>query len=178
MFAHMETSVGIVWWNLAAISYQQVGRCAVPKHAAIRLRITVQLCMTPSPSTQRWQQLRWWLATYFVNFKYIDIPKIRVCSFFIKHPAPVVSQSVSQWTCAYSVSNLQINRIKISNYLHMLENFGIPHFRCVFMRDTLLRQPHSVKCGIVNLNRSSQPGSHWVCYYGNKNEYTLTHTDK
>ena len=36
------------------------------------------------------------------------------------------------------------------------------------MRDTLPRKPRSVECGIVNLNTSSQPGSHWVCYYRNK----------
>ena len=46
---------------------------------------------------------------------------------------------------------------------------GIPH-RGVFMRDTLPWQLHSVECGIVNLNRSSQPGSHWVCYYRNKDD--------
>ena len=33
------------------------------------------------------------------------------------------------------------------------------------MRDTLPKQPHSVECGIVNLNTSSQSGSQWVCYY-------------
>ena len=37
------------------------------------------------------------------------------------------------------------------------------------MRDTLSKQtPHSVECGIVNLNTSCQSGSHWVCYYRNK----------
>ena len=36
------------------------------------------------------------------------------------------------------------------------------------MGDTLPRQPHSVDCGIVNLNTSNQPGSHWICYYRNK----------
>ena len=37
------------------------------------------------------------------------------------------------------------------------------------MRDTLPKPiPHSVECGIVNLNTSSQSGSHWVCYYRNK----------
>ena len=36
------------------------------------------------------------------------------------------------------------------------------------MRDTLSKQtPHGVECGIVNLNSSSQSGSHWVCYYRN-----------
>ena len=38
------------------------------------------------------------------------------------------------------------------------------------MRYTLPRQPHSVECGIVNLNTSSQPGSHWVCYYRNTSD--------
>ena len=38
------------------------------------------------------------------------------------------------------------------------------------MRDTLPRQPLSVECGILNLNTSSQPGSHWVCYYRNKSD--------
>ena len=37
------------------------------------------------------------------------------------------------------------------------------------MRDTLPKQtPSSVECGIVNLNTSSQSGSHWLCYYRNK----------
>ena len=39
------------------------------------------------------------------------------------------------------------------------------------MRDTLPKQtPHSVECGIVNLNTSNQSGSHWVCYYRNKSD--------
>ena len=33
------------------------------------------------------------------------------------------------------------------------------------MKDTL---PYTVECGIVNFNTHTQPGSHWVCYYGNK----------
>ena len=38
------------------------------------------------------------------------------------------------------------------------------------MRDTLPRQtPHSVECGILNLNTSSQSGSRCVCYYQNRN---------
>ena len=32
----------------------------------------------------------------------------------------------------------------------------------------VLRQPSSVECGVVNLNTSSQFGSHWVFYYRNK----------
>ena len=38
------------------------------------------------------------------------------------------------------------------------------------MRDTLPQYSLNVECGIVNFNTSNQPGSHWVCYYRNKNE--------
>ena len=38
------------------------------------------------------------------------------------------------------------------------------------MRNTLPRQSLSVECDIVNLNTSSLPGSHWVCYYRNKSD--------
>lgn len=41
----------------------------------------------------------------------------------------------------------------------------LPHFRGVFMRDTLPQAGGPCECGIVNLNTSQQPGSHWVCYY-------------
>ena len=56
-----------------------------------------------------------------------------------------------------------LTNFQISTYAREL---GIPHFRGVFMRDTLPRQPLSV----VNLNTSSQPDSHWVCYYRNKSD--------
>ena len=37
------------------------------------------------------------------------------------------------------------------------------------MRDTLPQYPLNVECVIVNFNTSNQTGSHWVCYYRNKN---------
>ena len=46
----------------------------------------------------------------------------------------------------------------------------IPHFRGLFIRDTLPKRPYKVECGIVNLNTSAEKGSHWVCYYKNKKE--------
>ena len=58
-----------------------------------------------------------------------------------------------------------LTNFELSAYAREL---GIPHFRGVFMRDTLPRQSHSVECSIVNLSTSSQYGSHWVCYYRNK----------
>jgi len=37
-------------------------------------------------------------------------------------------------------------------------------FAGVFMRDQLKTRKH-IECGIVNLNTSAEPGSHWVAYY-------------
>ena len=51
----------------------------------------------------------------------------------------------------------------------------IPHFRGVFMRDTLPTTPYKVECAIVNLNTSAESGSHWVCY--NKNNKTRIYFD-
>lgn len=46
-----------------------------------------------------------------------------------------------------------------------VDQTNLPNFRGVFMRDTLPRQSRQHECGIVNLNTSQQPGSHWVCYF-------------
>lgn len=50
---------------------------------------------------------------------------------------------------------------------------SIPYFRGVFMRDELPKHPHKKECGIVNLDSSKNPGSHWVAYakYNNHVEY-------
>ena len=56
-----------------------------------------------------------------------------------------------------------LTNLQLINYARELK---IPNFRGVFMRDTLPRTgPLNTECGIVNLNTSEQPGSHWVCYY-------------
>ena len=50
--------------------------------------------------------------------------------------------------------------------LRYVREWGIPNFAGVFMRDTIPHAaPSRVECGIVNLNLSTQPGSHWVAYY-------------
>ena len=33
------------------------------------------------------------------------------------------------------------------------------------MRDTLPDKPREKECGILNLNKSSEPGSHWVAFF-------------
>ena len=51
------------------------------------------------------------------------------------------------------------------------KKLGINNFRGGFMRDTLSHRPYRQECGIINLNTSKEPGSHWVCYFkdGKKN---------
>ena len=63
------------------------------------------------------------------------------------------------------LSDKPLPNFELSTYARELE---ISNSKGVFMRDTLPRQPLSVECGIINLNTSSQRGSHWVCYYRNK----------
>ena len=46
----------------------------------------------------------------------------------------------------------------------------IPYFRGVFMRDELPKVARQIECGILNLNRSDEMGSHWVCYVRNQND--------
>ena len=58
--------------------------------------------------------------------------------------------------------NKGLTNIDIYKYVRELQ---IPHFRGVFMRDTLPRTSYPKECGIVNFNTSEQSGSHWVCYY-------------
>ena len=67
------------------------------------------------------------------------------------------------------VFGLFISNKALTNYdlLEYATRLNIPHFRGVFMRDTLPQRPHKIECGIVNLNTSAEKGSHWVCYYKN-----------
>lgn len=45
----------------------------------------------------------------------------------------------------------------------------IPNFRGVFMRDTLPLKIRKNECGIVNLDISSGPGTHWTAYMKKNN---------
>ena len=55
----------------------------------------------------------------------------------------------------------------LSNFdiIHLVQYLNIPDFRGVFMRDTLPDKPREKECGVLNLNKSSKPGSHWVAFY-------------
>lgn len=41
---------------------------------------------------------------------------------------------------------------------------GLTNFRGVFMRDELPPKPRINECGILNLNLSTEDGSHWVAW--------------
>lgn len=46
---------------------------------------------------------------------------------------------------------------------------SVPHFRGIFMRNSLPKLPHTTECGIINLDSKEGGGTHWVAYYKNKN---------
>ena len=58
-------------------------------------------------------------------------------------------------------SDKGLTNIDIQSYVKKLK---IPSFRGVFMRDTLPTKPENVECALVNLNKSNEIGSHWVCF--------------
>ena len=57
------------------------------------------------------------------------------------------------------------------------KKLGINNFRGVFMGDTLPDRPHRQECGIVNLNTSTESGSHWVCYFKDDEKNTSIYFD-
>ena len=52
--------------------------------------------------------------------------------------------------------------------LHYARSLKIPHFKGVYMRDQLNKPLHSRECGIMNFNKSTQSGTHWVCWVKRK----------
>lgn len=64
----------------------------------------------------------------------------------------------------------------IKNYNKALSNRDLenlvkdPNFRGWFMRDQLKDKiPKEIESGILNLDHSKNPGTHWVCWIKNKN---------
>ena len=54
----------------------------------------------------------------------------------------------------------------LSNFdiIKIAQHLKIPNFKGCFMRDEL-ETPSKQECGIVNFNKSTEPGSHWVAYF-------------
>ena len=58
--------------------------------------------------------------------------------------------------------------MSLSNHdiLQYASELGIPYFRGVYMKDTLPKSGVLEReCGVVNLDSSQGPGTHWVSYY-------------
>ena len=51
-----------------------------------------------------------------------------------------------------------------------VKELNIKNFRGVFMRDTLPNKIKNNEVGIVNLDSIKNSGTHWVCYYKNKDK--------
>ena len=60
------------------------------------------------------------------------------------------------------IPNKALTNFELSKYCAKL---NIATLRGIFARDSLPALPQRNECGIVNLNTSSEPGSHWVCYF-------------
>ncbi len=56
--------------------------------------------------------------------------------------------------------------LPLSNFdlLDAVKKLKIKNFRGVFMRDQLPERPNNVETGIINLDKKSGPGTHWVAY--------------
>ena len=61
-------------------------------------------------------------------------------------------------------SDRALTNFDLSSYI---EKLRVPHFRGVYMRNTLPKTPKCVECCIKNLNTSDEIGSHWVGYVKN-----------
>ena len=58
--------------------------------------------------------------------------------------------------------NKGLTNFDLIKYVRILK---IESLRGVFMRNSLPTEPKGTECGIVNLNKINEQGSHWVCYY-------------
>ena len=68
-----------------------------------------------------------------------------------------------------SIKNVRLPNKPLSNFEleDAVKKLKIPYFRGVFLLDTLSKKPNKKEYGIVNFDKSSGPGTHWVAWYKN-----------
>lgn len=68
------------------------------------------------------------------------------------------------------IPNHALSNLDLFKYVSCLK---IPFFRGVFMKDNLPKVMWKNESGIINLDNSEGPGTHWVCYkrFGSKVYY-------
>ena len=81
-----------------------------------------------------------------------------------KHNGNALNHSLLNSQAMY-ILDKPLTNIELPTYARELK---IPHFRGVYMQDTLPHHPYSVECSIVNLNTSNQAGSHWYAIIGTR----------
>lgn len=66
-----------------------------------------------------------------------------------------------------SIQHIVLPNKPLSNIelMDAVQQLDLPHFRGVFLRDTLPKKPLTNECGILNLDSSDGSGTHWVCWY-------------
>ena len=69
-------------------------------------------------------------------------------------------------------NDILLTNNEIWEYARKLE---LPYFRIVAMMDNLPTKVNNSECGIVNLNKTGEKGSHWVAYW--KKESTRIYFD-
>ena len=67
------------------------------------------------------------------------------------------------------IKNVMLPNKPLSNFEleDAAKRLKIPSFRGVFLLDTLPKKLNKKECGIVNFDKSSGPGTHWVAWYKN-----------
>ena len=68
-----------------------------------------------------------------------------------------------------SIKNVTLPNKPLNNFelVDPARKLKIPYFRGAFLLDTLPRKRNKKECGIVNLDTSDGPGTHWVAWYKN-----------
>ena len=69
------------------------------------------------------------------------------------------------------VKNLILPYEALTNYdlINAVKDLKIKCFCGVYLMDTLPGKPNKKECGILNLDSSGGPGTHWVAWYKNGN---------
>ena len=73
-----------------------------------------------------------------------------------------------------TVKNINVEGVVLPNkpltnfeLIEAAKKLNIPNFRGLFMRDALPKRPRRNECGILNLDDSNGPGTHYCCFLKN-----------
>ena len=69
------------------------------------------------------------------------------------------------------VKNITLPYEALSNFdlIDAAKDLKIKCFRGVYLMDTIPGKPNNKECGILNLDSSGGPGTHWIAWYKNGN---------